>query len=352
MTPFEYYQKKIATGEILNDPQQLAVIEKFQTIYKVLLQQPLGFISRFRKKHPPRGLYLWGSVGIGKTFLMDTFYYSLPFEEKQRIHFYAFMQEVHHQLRTLQGTKNPLQSIAKNWAQKTRVLCFDELIVNDIADALLLGGLFKALFEQGICLIITSNAPPDDLYKNGLQRELFLPAIAQIKTNLEVVHLQIIDDYRTYYGKHSDYYWYPLTTKTLENMEQSFLKFSQGALPKLTPLQINDRMIRVKKQADAIVWFDFMDICGIPRSQEDYLALTKQFHTILVSNLTRIGAHENDLARSFIRFIDVLYDNQIRLVIAAAQPIEQIYTSGQLLFEFARTRSRLTQMQSGDWLSS
>ncbi|HVV68486.1 MAG TPA: cell division protein ZapE [Gammaproteobacteria bacterium] len=349
MTPLEYYQKKIAAGEILEDRQQLTAIEKFEAIYTALLTEPQGFISQFRKKSPPRGLYLWGSVGIGKTFLMDTFYYCLPFEDKLRIHFYAFMREVHHELRALQGTKNPLQMIAKNWARKTRIICFDELIITDIADALLLGGLLQALFQQGICLIVTANVSPDDLYKNGLQRELFLPAIAEIKARLDVVHLQIVDDYRANYRNQTKYYWYPLTTKTLENMEQCFVGFSHGIALDFAPLLINNRSIRIKKQAGSVVWFDFMDICGIPRSHEDYLAITKKFDTILVSNLTKIGENDNDLARSFIRFIDVLYDAKTRLVIAAAQPIAEIYTSGQLLFEFARTCSRLTQMQSGEW---
>jgi cell division protein ZapE len=346
MTPIEYYLKKIAAGEILEDQQQYQIIEKFQIIYEALLSQPQGWLARLQRKQPPRGLYLWGNVGIGKTFLMDTFYYSLPFEQKLRIHFYAFMQQVHQELHKLQGSKNPLQILAKNWAQKTRVLCFDELIVTDIADATLLGGLLAALFQQGICLIVTTNVPPDDLYKNGLQRELFLPAIAEIKAKMDICHLGITDDYRVNYSQRPQYYWYPLTTQTRQRLEESFARFSQGIPPTMSPLQINGRLIRVKKSAGSVVWFDFMDICGIPRSQEDYLALTKDYKTILVSNLTVIGPQEHDLARSFIRFIDVLYDTKTRLIIAAAQPIDQIYTSGQLLLEFARTRSRLIQMQS------
>lgn len=349
MTPLEYYQKKLAAGEILEDRQQFTALEKLQAIYTSLTVEPQGFIGHFRKKQSPRGLYLWGNVGIGKTLLMDTFYYCLPFENKLRIHFYAFMREVHQALRALQGTKNPLQVIAKNWAQKTRVICFDELIVTDIADASLLGGLLRALFQQRICLIVTTNVAPDDLYKNGLQRELFLPAIAEIKAQLDVVHLQIVDDYRANYSSQSKYYWYPLTTKALNNLEQCFIEFSQGMTADFMPLEINGRSIRVKKYAGSVVWFDFMDICGIPRSHEDYLAITKKFNTILVSNLTKIAAHDRDLARSFIRFIDVLYDTKTRLVIAAAQPIKEIYTSGQLSFEFTRTCSRLTQMQSGEW---
>ncbi len=349
MTPLEYYQKKIAAGEILPDPQQYLVMARFDQLHQQLLAPSQRSFWPWCQKKPFRGLYLWGSVGIGKTFLVDTFYYTLPFPEKQRVHFYAFMRQIHEELRTLQGTKNPLRHIAQVWAKQTRVLCLDELIIHDIADALLLGNLLRALIDAGICVIFTANVPPDDLYRNGIQRHLFLPTIAYFKRHLDVIELNVAEDYRTNYGREKRYYHYPLTVENEARMAADFAFFSKGVSPIETPLIICHRKIRVKKYADGVAWFDFLDICNIPRSQEDYLAIVAQFHTILVSGLVAIAANNHDLARSFIRFIDVLYDAKTRLIITADQPIEQIYTAGPLLFEFARTRSRLTQMQGLQW---
>lgn len=344
MTPLTYYHQKIASGEILPDAQQLAVMTHFEVIYHSLLEKKSGF---WRKSAKVRGLYLWGNVGIGKTFLVDTFYYSLPFDDKLRLHFYAFMQQVHADLKSLQGQKNPLKHIAKNLAARARVICLDELLVTDIGDAMVLSGLIQALLAQGICLVFTANVPPDDLYKNGLKRERFLPAIASINQHLDVVHLQIVDDYRQRQQVHKTFYFYPSTLEAKKNMEECFDYFSQGAEPSSIPLQILGREIKVIKQADGVTWFDFLAICGKPRSQEDYLVLVQQFHTILVSNLTAIAAEDLDLARTFIKFVDVLYDAKIRLIIAAAQPIELIYPAGRLAFEFKRTRSRLVEMGRG-----
>jgi cell division protein ZapE len=343
MTPLTYYHQKIASGEILPDAQQLAVMTQFEAIYQhLLLKKP-----RWRKT-PIHGLYLWGNVGIGKTFLVDTFFYALPFDDKLRLHFYAFMQQVHADLKSLQGQKNPLKQIAKNLAARARVICLDELLVTDIGDAMVLGGLIQALLLAGICLVFTANVPPDDLYKNGLQRERFLPAIASMNWHLDVVHLQIVDDYRQRQQAHKKFYFYPCTVEAQKSMEECFRYFSQGVQPSVASLQILGREIKVIKQAEGVVWFDFLAICGKPRGQDDYLELVRQFHTILVSNLTAIAAENLDLARTFIKFVDVLYDAKIRLIIAAAQPIELIYPEGRLAFEFARTRSRLVEMQGRD----
>jgi cell division protein ZapE len=347
MNLLEHYQRTVASGEILEDSQQRSAIQKLQTICESLVAEK-GFLSHFSNT-TPKGLYLWGSVGIGKTFLMDTFYHFLPFENKWRTHFLPFMHEVHAALYALQGIKNPLKEIAKRWSQKTRVICFDELVVNDVADALVLGGLLDAFFAHKICMIFTSNVAPDDLYKNGIQRDLFLPTIEKIKNYNEVVHLSVVDDYRTRYPGHAKHYWSPLTTTAQENMQQAFVLFSQGTTASTTPLVIYEREIPIKKAAGNVIWFDFLDICGVPRSQDDYLVIAQKFHTILISNLTPIRASENDLARSFIQLIDILYDAKVRLIISAALPIDQIYTEGKLLFEFNRTRSRLIQMQSESW---
>lgn len=341
------YQKAVASGEIIADSQQLSVLAKFEELYQALTTKKL-FAWR---QEAPKGLYLWGSVGIGKTFLMNLFYHALPFAEKLRTHFLPFMQQVHAELRDLQGTKNPLQKIAKNWAEKTRVICFDELIVNDIADAMLLGGLLDALFQQGICVCFTANLPPDRLYENGLQRELFLPTIDHIKAHTDVIHLTMTDDYRTVPGRTNRYYHYPLTTAARDQLQQDFMAFSQGDAAQQAPLIICDRPIAVIKQAGKVVWFDFLTICNVPRGADDYLAIAQQFETVIVSNIIAIGASESNMARCFIQLVDVFYDAKTRLVISAALPIDQLYPAGQLVFEFARTRSRLTQMQSAEWPS-
>lgn len=349
MSPLEYYHKKIASGEILEDAQQLAVMQEFQQIYQQLLAPSSGFLQKILKKKPQLGLYLWGEVGIGKTFLLDTFFYSLPFPEKLRIHFYAFMRSVQVELQELQGRKNPLQIIARNWAKKTGVICFDELIVTDIGDAMLLGELFTALFQQGVCLIFTSNVAPDDLYRNGIQREQFLPAIAQIKQHCRVIHVSIRKDYRSDFLPQAQYYWFPINQENLQKMRESFEWFAQGSLITSEPLTLCHRQVKVIKRSDKVIWFDFLVICGKPRSHEDYLALVEVYDAVFVSGLPVITAKERDLARSFIRFVDVLYDAKTRLVIVAAEAIERLYPEGDLAFEFNRSKSRLTQMQSKDW---
>lgn len=354
MTPSDYYRQKISSGEILPDAQQFAVIAQLDHIHHCLSvpQKPKGWFARWspRSAQSCRGLYIWGSVGIGKTLLLDTFYYTLPFSEKLRIHFYAFMQQVQAQLQILQGHPNPLRHIARDFAKQYRVICFDELMVHDIADAMVLGGLFTALFQEGVCLLFTSNVPPEGLYLKGLQRARFLPAIAQIQAHTQVIHVGITEDYRSQSQKVSQYYWYPLTTHAYDQLEHYFQQATQGLTVHQEPLNIVNRTISVKKWAEGVVWFDFMAICGIPRNQADYLEIAQRFHTVLISNLMVIGKHEHDLARSLIRLVDVLYDRKIRLIIAAAQPIEQIYPEGLLTFEFARTQSRLRQMQLEEWL--
>lgn len=348
MTPLTYYQKKISSGEIWEDPQQLAVMQRFEVLYHTIMRQKKIW-HKFTQKKQPQGIYLWGQVGTGKTFLVDTFYHSLPFQQKTRLHFYSFMRQLHADLHQLKGVSHPLQKIAQTWRQKTRVLCFDEFFVHDIGDALLLGGLLKAFMKEGIYWVINSNFAPDALYLNGLQRELFLPAIEEIKARLEVIHLTSAQDYRQNNTNVACYYLYPLTDQTEKILEKNFIHFSNGAESYPTALPINDRMIQTKKWAEGVVWFDFKAICGVPRNHDDYLELVQRFHTIMVSGIPIISDNDSNLVRSLMRFIDVLYDAKIRLIISAESSIDQIYTGKWLAFEFARTRSRLKQMQHSEW---
>lgn len=355
MTPLEFYHKKLASGEVLPDPQQEYIMQMFDVIHQKLIAthgKTNSFLNKLFKHSPVKGLYLWGSVGAGKTFLVDTFYHCLPFEEKLRIHFHKFMELVHERLGVLQGEKNPLTLLAKEFAAEYRVICFDELLVNDIADAMLLGGLFQALFAQGVCLFFTSNTAPDELYKNGLQRERFLPAIELIIKNTDIFNLKLAADYRLNYVKHAKFYWYPLTLEARNQLDRYFSEFSGQAAIDFAPIEIYGRMVPVKKKTTSVIWFDFMDLCNIPRSQRDYLFLAEKYPTILISNLTAIRQDQSDVARLFIELIDVLYDDHTRLIISASHPIEQLYTQGRMLNEFARTRSRLLQMQSSDWANA
>lgn len=355
MTPIALYQQQCQEGTIIKDDQQLAALQDLQQVYIQLLQEHKArskWIAALRKPKLIKGIYLWGGVGIGKTFLMDCFYHSLPFQEKMRMHFHQFMQMIHQQLKHYQGKKNPLTIIANKLAKKTQVLCFDEFFVTDIADAMILARLLHALFSAGVCLVTTSNAKPDDLYKNGLQRKLFLPAIELLKTNTKVIHISTAIDYRLRHLKHAGVFYYPNDFEAADNMEKSFALLSNNNPTSVAPVEICDRLIPIVKQAGDIIWFNFNVICAVPRSQQDYLAIAKKYRTIFISDIPIIPANARDQITLFIRLIDVLYDQRIRLVASSASAVEQIYTQGNLLADFARTRSRLLEMQSEDYFSS
>ncbi len=352
MIPLEYYRRLIETDQILPDEQQAAVISELQIVFNKLTQQTkTGLLNRFSLKKPPpiSGLYLWGAVGRGKTFLMDCFYYCLPGNRKLRIHFFKFMQMIQQQLKMLQGKPNPLESIAKKLASEVSVICFDELLVNDIADAMLLTGLFKALYQQSICIIFTSNTAPDNLYLKGLQRESFLPAIALIKTHSKVIEITTDRDYRLKNFKENTFYYSPLNKATEAKLEQKFIQAAGLALVSQDPIILYGRHITIKKRTHNIMWLEFKDICGVPRCKDDYLAIAGQYKMLLISNLLQIKPEQNDLIRSFIELIDVLYDANTKLIISAETSIKQIYFCGRMLIEFARTRSRLIEMQTLTW---
>jgi len=356
MNPVEYYNKLIESEQILKDPQQEEIIRHLQIVYDRLQTYSYrpSLIQKITgsKRNGINGLYIWGDVGVGKTFLMDCFFYSLPCKKKLRIHFHHFMKMIHEQLVLLKNETKPLQTIAKKLAQDNIVICFDELIVHDIADAMLLAGLFKALYQEKICLIFTSNTPPDDLYLKGIQRESFLPAIELIKQHADIINISAHSDYRLRHRKDDTFYYTTSTPNVDQLLQEQFTILSQGQSVNHMPLHIHDRNIKIRAKASGVVWFDFLEICGIPRSQHDYLAIAQQFDAIIISNLTVIQPEQNDLIRSFINLIDVLYDAKKRLIISAEKPIEGIYNCGKMLFEFARTRSRIIEMQTKNWHST
>lgn len=355
MTPLDYYQEQCDKKVIFKDEQQVLAMQHLQHIFFELLkehQHRQSIRGWFFRPKLVKGLYLWGGVGIGKTFMMDCFYNCLPFSQKMRMHFHQFMQMVHQELTKLQGKKDPLQWVAKNLAQQTMLLCFDELFVSDITDAMLLGRLFRALYTQGVCLITTSNTAPDDLYKNGLQREQFLPAIALLKENTTVLHVATTTDYRLRHLKEAGVFYFPLDDVARANMEKSFTTLTEGLSITADPIIILGREIRIKKQAGSVIWFDFTELCTVPRSQNDYLAIAKQYQTILISDIPIIPPEAKDTICLFISLVDVFYDARVRLVISAMESVAQIYNRGYMTLEYTRTHSRLLEMQSTDYFST
>lgn len=353
VTPNEYYEKLIESDQILRDPQQTEVIAHLQRIYEQLIKQisQTGVLQKLKQKRSPaiQGLYLWGDVGIGKTFLMDSFFICLPFKKKLRIHFHEFMKMIHTRLQLYKGLEEPLIKIAKELAKEYAVICLDELVVSDITDAMLLAGLFRKLYLEKICLLFTSNTPPDELYLKGIQRDSFLPAIELIKQHSQIIHLSSKQDYRYRHYQRDAHYYTPLNSITEDLLESQFNSLTRDQPIKTGVIKILDRNILVKKRSDNVVWFEFLALCGVPRSQQDYLELTRQFSVIIISDLPVIKPEQNDLARAFINLVDVCYDSHTPLIIAAEKPIDEIYTAGKMVFEFTRTRSRLIEMQTESW---
>lgn len=343
MTPIQLYEERLAAGEVKQDAQQYHIIELMTDIFNKL-NKPTRW-SWLKNTKKTQGLYLWGSVGIGKTFMMDLFCACATFPV-ERIHFFDFMRQIHQALTHYQGEKNPLNQIANDIAGRTRVICFDEFFVNDITDAMLLGTLFQALFKAGIVLIATSNLAPDDLYKNGLQRERFLPAIDAIKTHTHVVHLTTTHDYRYQFKQPAEVYLSPLNTQTAKSMRDTFHSFSHQQSENCQPLTINHRVLNIIAQAQGVVWCTFDVLCEEDRSQDDYLALATQFHTILIDQVHPMMTANRKAVLRFIHLIDILYDNHVRIMLRAAVPPEELYTTGPHAFEFKRTLSRLHEMQS------
>lgn len=355
MTPLSYYQDHCQQGLITPDPEQLLVLDHLQHVFDRLIKEQkkrASFKRFFRKPKLVSGLYMWGGVGIGKTFLMDCFYHCLPFKQKMRMHFHQFMRMIHEQLRQYQGEKNPLDLIADRLAQQVTVLCFDEFFVNDITDAMILARLLKALFSRGVCLVATSNTAPDDLYKNGLQRPLFLPAIALLKQHTTVLHVPTKIDYRLRHLKLAGAFYTPNDEIAAENMEKSFAIFAEAHPVISEPLDLYGRKIQVIKRSEDVIWFDFTALCHIPRSQHDYLAIAERYHTVLLGNIPAIPSNAKDKISLFIRLIDVLYDARIRLIFSAAVEVDQIYVSGTMANDFVRTKSRLLEMQSEDYFAT
>lgn len=349
-SPLSIWHQRIANKEIIADRQQIRVMERLDALYHQLVQnQAKPKWLQFFSKTDISGIYLWGTVGTGKSFLIDTFFDALPFDNKLRIHFHRFMQRIHQELKSVSGHKDPLKLVAKRIVSEACVLCFDEFFVSDMADAMLLAGLLQALFKEGVTLVTNSNCKPDDLYKKGMLRERFFPAIAMIKTHTQVIQMLTSHDYRLRHLLEAGVYYTPLSQDAENEMAESFKFFAKTPHYSTEPITILDREIAINREANGVIWFEFNKICGRPRSQNDYIELAKQYHTILISNVPIIDERSEDLIISFIKLIDVLYDERIKLILSAAAKPKDLYPSGPMAFEFQRTESRLIEMQSQDY---
>jgi cell division protein ZapE len=351
--PLSVYQSLLASGDYKADAAQRLAIEALDKTWAELTAHPVsGWWAKIRSKKRPAvtGLYLWGGVGRGKTWLMDLFFDALPGKEKQRIHFHRFMARVHAALKSKPSTRDPLAEIAREWSQQYRVLCFDEFFVADIADAMLLGGLLQALFEQGVTLIATSNVPPDELYRDGLQRAKFLPAIESIKTHCSVLHVDGDRDFRLRLLQRSETFLQPLNAHAEASLKKAFDEMSGGSW--MNPaLEINGRMLKSRQRGDGIIWFDFSALCEVPTSTADYIEIARAFNTVLLSAVPGMDELKADAARRFINLVDEFYDRNVKMLISAAKPIDGLYSGQRLAFEFQRTASRLTEMQSDAYLA-
>lgn len=363
MGPLARYQLDLENALITADAAQAALVQRLQTLYEQILEAepegagPVAWLRRIGgrggRAEAIRGLYIWGGVGRGKTYLMDVFFESLPGESKLRTHFHRFMQRVHGDLAALQGQKNPLEQVADKIAARARVLCFDEFFVRDIGDAMILSGLLQALFERDVILVATSNIEPDLLYEDGLQRQRFLPAIELIKQHTETVEVASGVDYRLRSLTQATLYHWPIDAETDAKLLRFFFELApeHSEAREGAEIEILERRIATRYCADDVVWFAFDQICEGARSAFDYIELAKIYHAVILSGVPQLGEASNDGARRFISLVDELYDRRVKLVIAADVPIAELYTGTKLQFEFERTASRLIEMQSEDYLS-
>ena len=345
---------QLAERAIVLDAAQEAALERLQRLYDELIAFKRARASLLRRwlnpPVPPRGVYFWGGVGRGKSFLMDAFYAALPYRRKTRVHFHAFMKAVHDDLRHHAHAVDPLVAVAARIARRQRVICFDEFHVSDVADAMILGRLLKALFERGQVFVTTSNYRPDDLYPNGLQRQNLLPTIALLKQWLDVVEVDGGTDYRLRELEHAACYYSPLSEAVEAELAARFERMRPG--PDEDPrLVIEGRTLKARKRAGSLVWFDFATLCEGPRSQVDYLELARRFALVFVSGLPRLTHDMGNAARRFTWLVDVFYDHRVKLLLSAAVPAEELYREGPNSQEFPRTVSRLIEMRTYEYMA-
>ncbi len=349
------YRRHLAKRGFVPDPAQWRAVERLQrlfeewTAYKARRDTAL---KRMLVKPPlPKGVYLWGGVGRGKSFLMDSFYLCVPLVRKRRAHFHHFMREIHRELNDLKGAEDPLVAVAERTARRWRLVCFDEFHVSDIADAMILGRFLEQVMERGAEFVMTSNYHPDALYPNGLQRERFLPAIEFLKQRLDVLQVDNGTDYRRLKMERLKVHLCTAGAEADRQLERVFAALADVE-EEHHPLDVEGRRIGYRRRAGGLVWFDFHVLCGGPRSYADYVDLARRFHTVILSGVPKLSAKNADAGRRFTWLVDVFYDDRVKLVVSAAAPPGELYTEGANRADFARAASRLDEMQSVDYLQA
>jgi cell division protein ZapE len=354
------YERELHERGWRSDPAQAAAVARLEQLRRELLQRQaqFGLIGRLRRRvwprrdqRGPRGVYLWGGVGRGKTWLMDLFFDSLGHAARRRSHFHHLMREVHGALAAIRQRQEPLQLVARRMARRASLWCLDELHVNDIADAMLLGTLFEELLRQGVALVITANVPPSGLYRDGLQRARFLPAIALLERQLDVLEVDAGTDYRLRQLKQAPIYLAANDAATLPRLEALFAELAGAHAESSRTIEVNGRTLRAQRRAGGVVWFSFGTLCEGTRSAADYAELARDFHTVFISNIPVQGELQDDAVRRFVSLIDEFYDRGVKVVASAAAPPAGLYQGERLAFEFRRTASRLVEMQSEEYLA-
>ena len=354
-SPLTWYQAASQQAAFIRDAAQARAIEHLDRLWTELMmfkRKRNRFLGRsLRSPQLPKGLYFYGGVGRGKSFLMDAFYGCLPYRRKRRVHFHAFMAEIHQRLRGLKSEANPLKAVAAEIAKETRVLCFDEFHVSDIADAMILGRLLENLFNEGVVLVATSNYAPSELYPQGQNRSSFLPTIALIEEKLTILNVDGGEDYRHRTLTAAEVFYIPANDENERKLADLFTQVTAGQVERPSEIEIHGRMLRCKKRTDKAIWFDFRMLCFGPRSQADYLYLSEHYEMIFVSGIEKLSQAERAEARRLTWLIDVMYDYRVKFCATCDVPVGKIYVEGDFAQEFVRTASRLTEMQSQEYLN-
>lgn len=355
VSPAERYSQALSSGQFLPDEAQAQAVQELDRVWHELIHRYKASkkaFRRFRRQTAPRGVYMWGGVGRGKTWLMDQFFESIPFRRKLRMHFHHFMQHVHRELNKLSGQRNPLDLVADQIYKDAVIICFDEFFVSNVTDAMILSDLFQKLFQRGITLVATSNIAPDGLYKNGIHRDRFLPTIEMVKKNCVVLNVDAGVDYRLRVLKQAQLFKAPLSHEAQQWIAQRFSALTQTQVQSQESIIINNRIVETIGHTEDVLWCEFSELCLKPRSPSDFIEIANIYNTVLVSNVPHLTDQINDATRRFIYLVDELYDRGVKLLLTSQDDIINIYQGEKLAFEIERTRSRLLEMQSDEYLHS